>query len=249
MSAGDDVSPVGTPRTGTRLRIIDAAARLYLGRGDALTTIEAIADGAGVSAGTVYRHFGGKRDLEQAMIDEALSRAEDYLQEARGASSPIRRVRAAGDAYFRIAVEYPVATRLFAERALRTAGPHQTPSFATAVTERTRRLVMGVESDLREAMAAGEILSGEAADVLLFLWGAWSGVITLMLRPDELGIDPDAASRALDIGRRTLLLAGADAEAATGAERRRPIRWQTVSPPPAAPRHGDDEDESAPRDF
>ncbi|MBO9533246.1 MAG: TetR/AcrR family transcriptional regulator [Solirubrobacteraceae bacterium] len=233
------MSPTGEdgrgPRRDTRARIIDAAAGLYLSQGEASTTIEQIAAGAGVSAGSVYRYFGGKRELEEAMVDEALSRAEEYLSDARRDPSPMARVRGAGAAYFRVAVEFPVATRFFAARALRAGAPGS-DRFDAAVTARTREMVISVAADLRQAMDTGEIPPGRVADALLFLWGAWAGVITQMVRRDDLAIDADAAARALDLGNHALTVALAQVRANPNSgeptARLQRSGWRRISPPP-----------------
>ncbi|MEH3055149.1 MAG: TetR/AcrR family transcriptional regulator [Patulibacter minatonensis] len=236
MSAGDatgDRSP--RSRAGTRTRIIDAAASLYLAQGEANTTIEEIAAKAGMSASSVYRYFGGKRAVEDAMIDEALSQAESYLGAARRAPSPMERVRGAGVAYFRVAVEYPVAMRFFAARSLRDGGEHS-ERFDRAVTVRTREMIISVAADLRQAMDTGEIPPGRVADVLLFLWGSWSGVITAMVRRDDLAVDAESAARALDLGQYALSAALTRAGLEPGAAGPEPtpeaMPWARISPAP-----------------
>ncbi len=53
----------------TRARILDAAQRLFAGRGYAPTTMEAIASEAGVATDTVYAGFGSKAGVLHALID------------------------------------------------------------------------------------------------------------------------------------------------------------------------------------
>ena len=53
----------------TRARIVDAAARLFVDDGYVATTIEAVADAAGVAVQTVYYVFGTKRNLLAAVLD------------------------------------------------------------------------------------------------------------------------------------------------------------------------------------
>jgi TetR/AcrR family transcriptional regulator, regulator of autoinduction and epiphytic fitness len=57
---------------GTRQQIVDAASRLFSRDGYFGTTIEAIAQDAGVAVPTVYAVFGGKRAILSAMIDSAI---------------------------------------------------------------------------------------------------------------------------------------------------------------------------------
>ncbi len=53
----------------TRLRILDAARRLFLARGHAATTVEAIAKEASVAVQTVYAGFGTKRGILIALLE------------------------------------------------------------------------------------------------------------------------------------------------------------------------------------
>ena len=54
----------------TRSRILDATMRV-MGRGVASLSIPAVAREAGVSTPTVYRHFGTKHDLLDALYPHA----------------------------------------------------------------------------------------------------------------------------------------------------------------------------------
>jgi AcrR family transcriptional regulator len=53
----------------TRLEVIEAAKRLFIERGYPGTTLEAVAGAAGVALPTLYRLFGSKRALLQAILD------------------------------------------------------------------------------------------------------------------------------------------------------------------------------------
>lgn len=52
--------------------VLDAARDLFLRQGFAATTISAVAESAGVSAETVYKSFGGKAGLVEALYRQAL---------------------------------------------------------------------------------------------------------------------------------------------------------------------------------
>lgn len=59
---------------GTRKRAVVAAARtLFVERGYAATTVEAISDLADVPQATVYRHFGSKVGILKALIDTSIA--------------------------------------------------------------------------------------------------------------------------------------------------------------------------------
>ena len=53
----------------TRNRILDAAEHLFSERGVSRTSLEDIAQAAGVTRGAIYWHFNDKRDLFAAMVD------------------------------------------------------------------------------------------------------------------------------------------------------------------------------------
>jgi AcrR family transcriptional regulator len=71
----------------TRRAILDAARRLFRERGYDKTTISAIASGAAVAEPTVYKHFGSKRAVLLALVDDTINvrvppRLETVLEQA-----------------------------------------------------------------------------------------------------------------------------------------------------------------------
>ncbi|WP_344968835.1 TetR/AcrR family transcriptional regulator [Salinactinospora qingdaonensis] len=61
-----------------RLRVLEAAARLFAEHGVERVTMDAVAQAAGVGKGTVFRRFGDKSGLALALLDER----ERELQQA-----------------------------------------------------------------------------------------------------------------------------------------------------------------------
>lgn len=56
----------------TRSRLIEAAADVFAEAGYTGASIQAIASRAGVTSGTIYRHFDSKADLLLAVVDQAI---------------------------------------------------------------------------------------------------------------------------------------------------------------------------------
>jgi AcrR family transcriptional regulator len=85
----------------TRRRILDAAHELFLARGYGATTIEAIAEAAGVSVPTVYVRFENKRFLLQALLDRTIAGDDEpvpmleraWMQDALAQSDPAELLR------------------------------------------------------------------------------------------------------------------------------------------------------------
>jgi AcrR family transcriptional regulator len=59
-------------RTATRTRIVDVAARLLTVEGPTAVTTRAVAEGAGVQAPTIYRLFGDKDGLLEAVAEHVM---------------------------------------------------------------------------------------------------------------------------------------------------------------------------------
>src|ERR1700742_1214282 len=57
-----------------RERVLAAAQRVFIDRGYAGATLEAIADNAGFSKGVVYSQFGSKPDLFLALLERRSAR-------------------------------------------------------------------------------------------------------------------------------------------------------------------------------
>ena len=65
-------SPGAARPGGTKDAIRRAALEVFLRRGYAVTSIDTILAGAGVSRQTLYNHFGGKEDLFRAVVQDVL---------------------------------------------------------------------------------------------------------------------------------------------------------------------------------
>jgi TetR/AcrR family transcriptional regulator, regulator of cefoperazone and chloramphenicol sensitivity len=78
----------------TRQRVVEAARALFLERGFDGTTIDAVAEQAGVSAPTVYAAFGNKKGLVAGVLDRARFGATyaEVVQQAHATADPVERL-------------------------------------------------------------------------------------------------------------------------------------------------------------
>ena len=71
----------------TRRSILQAAQELFVANGYAATTIQAIADRAGVAVQTLYAVFGTKRELLRQLIESTITDGTDPVPMAERAES------------------------------------------------------------------------------------------------------------------------------------------------------------------
>lgn len=168
----------------SRERIVDAARQLFLKRGYAGTTVEAVAGRAGVSVQTIYNTVGGKAALLKAVYDvmiagdagpvPVIARATGQALLAAGDGRTCLRLyaRLCRELYERVG---PLVPALFAE----AAGDREVRAFIDTIeNERangTRAIAAHVQA--RFGLRAGLDLDA-AADVL---WTLASPDVTLRL--------------------------------------------------------------------
>jgi AcrR family transcriptional regulator len=157
----------------TRRRILDAAGRLFLERGYLGTTLNAVAQAAGVSVQTVYNVVGGKAVLLKAVYDVMLAGDDDPVPMSE---RPAFRAVAQAPTGRECLADYAAVSRLLGERlfplvtvllAQAAAGDADLAAFvATIEGERatgTRQVATHVAQ--RFGLRAGLDVDG-AADVL-----------------------------------------------------------------------------------
>jgi AcrR family transcriptional regulator len=101
-------SPAGGKAAATRLRLVDAAARVLAQRGYSGTRLVDVAEVAGVQAPAIYYHFSNKEQLAIEVIRAGLIRSRRYLLAALAGhegDDPIERLGVAIEAHLRIATE------------------------------------------------------------------------------------------------------------------------------------------------
>ncbi len=218
-SAVDPPDPSPTTPRGrrerTRQALLDAAGELFAKQGVERTTVEEIADSAGLSVGSIYKHFANKEALAVAFVDESLTIAEAYLRVALAADTPVERLTQAGDAYFRFARENAAACRFAIMRSFDPSPTAHTDPIDRAMSKRIQRILLTIATDLKAAMDAGLMRRLPVDEAMIFIWGAWSGVTHLVLRQDPMQIPAELGERSLALGRTLLIEAlGLPSEAA-----------------------------------
>lgn len=153
----DAMNTSSTRRQATRAKLYEAAVTLIAEQGFSATTVDEIAERAGVAKGTVYYNFKSKTELFEELLRFGVGLLTDSLQaaadetEERGGS----KVEAL-DAMIRAGLvfidRYPAFTQLYVAELWRTNRAWQ----STLMVVRQQAVAV-VETVLREAVERGEL--------------------------------------------------------------------------------------------
>jgi TetR/AcrR family transcriptional regulator len=189
----------------TESAILEAAERKFLQHGFHGTTVEEIAEAADVSVGSIYVHFQSKEGLYLALIERALEVEERYMA---GAFKPTlshgQQLFAAGWAYLQFYLDHPGYFRILAFPHLDARPDESLPSAAQRLAERAEAQVRRVAGIIELSVKTGAARPVDPYRAAKFMWGAWSGVIALNLRPDRLRLDDHELRAVLEEGRRII---------------------------------------------
>lgn len=134
-------------RAQRRLELLDAADRVISVAGPQ-ASMRAIAAAAGVTKPILYRYFGDKGGLYQALADRYLGPLIGGVRQAlAGTTLPQERVRATVDAYLRFIEAQPQVYRFLVHRAF-----FEQPEAHTAVSAAIYRLGSEVGATLRDVL-------------------------------------------------------------------------------------------------
>ncbi|MFG1806575.1 TetR/AcrR family transcriptional regulator [Streptomyces sp. NPDC049040] len=152
-------------RQATRRKLYAAAVTLIAEQGFSATTVDEIAERAGVAKGTVYYNFASKNELFEELLRDGVDRLRDALRHAattataRGGSG-LDALDAMVHAGLVFIVRHPSFTQLYVAELWRTNRAWQDTLMLVR-----RQAVSVVEEVLSAAVAAGEL--SEDIDVQL----------------------------------------------------------------------------------
>ncbi|WP_149259265.1 TetR/AcrR family transcriptional regulator [Actinomadura sp. K4S16] len=139
-------------RIATREKLFTAAIELIAESGLAATTVDQIAERAGVAKGTVYYNFGSKAALFSALLEYGVDRLATALRDAASGRPPLEALEAVVAAELAYIGEHESFARLLIAETWRAGGDWQ--HAARLIRERA----IGVVADvLRDAVAAGDL--------------------------------------------------------------------------------------------
>jgi AcrR family transcriptional regulator len=122
---------VRLPAARRRDQLLDVALDVFAAKGFHATSMDDVAEAAGVTKPVVYQHFRSKRALYMELLDEVGTQLRDAIVKAgTAAGGPRRQVEAGCAAYFRF-----VAERRSAFRLMFGGGARRDEEFADAVRQ------------------------------------------------------------------------------------------------------------------
>ena len=126
----------------TRRSILDAAEHLLARGGEAGLSIRQLCARAGVTAPTVYHHFGDKNALVDRVVDDCFTAFDATLARRPAPRDPVEALRWAFDRYVEYGMRHPTHYRLmFQPRTRARATPAGVASY-----DRLRRLVATIDA-------------------------------------------------------------------------------------------------------
>ena len=193
-SATDAVARGSRRRERTRTLVLDAAELLMSRLAPEEIRVEDVAAEAGISAASVYVHFGTKDALLAAVTERVLAVATDALRSAYAVEAPpLERFAGVGAAYLRLLLDHPAVVKYLTATGER--GPRT--SVEEEVVLRFSHLRREFEESIRDAVESGAIRPVDPELLSFFLFGAWNGVAALALRRDALAVSAGRVEQAV----------------------------------------------------
>lgn len=186
----------GTARSGRpgREGLVQVATRLFAEQGVRGTSLQQVADAAGVTKAAVYHHFRTKDEIVEAVLSPALEACAAIVRTARSHRDPVGRVEA---------TIVGMADQAVQHRHLWSVVLHDT-AVEHLVHEGSEHAP--VFHELRELLFGPDPTAERRLLVAVFL----TGLMGPALDPTTVRIDPDEVRDALaEAGRRLLLDGGA----------------------------------------
>ena len=173
--------------------ILEATRRLSASDGLHGLTMRKVAAEVGVTAPALYRHFGNKAELIEALIEEARAAFLGFLTDSLSGATPWERLQLAQRAFLRFALERPDAYELL----LMT--PNQMGLFGMPAGldqwrgEPPASFRVCVDR-VAECIRSGDLREGDPTELALTLSGTAHGLVCLYLA-GRFGPDPAVFER------------------------------------------------------
>ena len=141
----------------TRVRILEAAARMFVERGFEATSIRDIAAAVGISNPSLYHHFPSKIAILEQLLVEPLARSQQAVQEAASLSGAARTRRILTGLLEALEVHSGVAVAALRQGGIDDVGHTLAAQSRPLAYDLLRQEVADDDADLRVRMLVGAV--------------------------------------------------------------------------------------------
>lgn len=212
-SPHDDGAAAGEPLDGsgpargarkrqqTRTKILEAAESLLTELEADQVSIAGVAGRAGVAPASVYSHFGTKDMLLAATAQRLVEVTAQAHEAAYDVDlAPADRLAHAGIAYLDLLLRHPALAKYF----LILRRPGTQVGRDLDISANLVQMVDDFEQRIQEVVDDGAWKPIDARLMSRFLFSAWNGLVTMMLRTDDLAMTADEVVRTVTMVMETL---------------------------------------------
>lgn len=159
-----------------RREILDATEALLVSAGYEAFSMRRLANRCGYTAPTIYHHFGDKRGLIDALLEERFRLMVERIERVPAADDPLTTLRRQLSAFVCFGLENPTHYRLLVAPRLDDDAP------PTQAAEESRELI---EVTLSQLARAGRLLVDDIDEAVQCIWVMLHGLISMRIsRPD-----------------------------------------------------------------
>lgn len=177
-------------RSATRAAVETAAVRVFAHRGFAATNMRQIAVEAGISAGSIYRHYASKEELFDELIDQASRGLEAVAVQLSTEGDPLSMIRSFTEVY---------VADLAANNGAAEFYMVINQGFSTDTPEGTAARLAATQGTLWRAFAlligrgqaAGQITAGDPTRMTSHYFAMLAGITTMHVAHREGFVEPD----------------------------------------------------------
>ncbi|MGK3949912.1 TetR/AcrR family transcriptional regulator [Microbacterium sp. K2] len=178
-------------RTATRSAIETAAVRVFARSGFAAASIRQVADEAGLSVGSIYRHWVSKEELFDHLLGQAARGLEAAAAGLSGPGDPVSMIRSFTETYLADLTSDDGAAEFYV--VINQAVETDIPQGTTPRLQATRAMLWNAFAALLErGQAEGQIARGDPARMTAHYFAMLAGLTTMRLALRDKGQEPDA---------------------------------------------------------
>ncbi|MGP5687964.1 TetR/AcrR family transcriptional regulator [Glutamicibacter ardleyensis] len=178
-------------RSATRSAVETAAVRMFALHGFAATNMRQIAVEAGISAGSIYRHYASKEVLFDELIDQASRGLGAVATQLSNDGDPLSMIRSFTEEYVADLAANNGAAEFYMmiNQGVTTDTPKGTSSRLAA----SQRLIwQSVATLIARGQTEGQILQGDPAQLTAHYFAMLTGITTLHFTLQVESAEPDA---------------------------------------------------------